>query len=127
MSGRRGFPSERWSHLDARTCADPDEAIYFGSHAESDDEGSLHQVSRSLSARLIVACGWASFAHRLLLKQQLQSHVIYRGGNSFEVAVRQLQALARGEHPLSTVDKVEFYLGTPPLLSTIGPLPCLAS
>jgi hypothetical protein len=133
MSRRRGFnrkdlrqldPSERWSRLCARACDDPDEEIYFGCHAESDAESSSDdEVSSSPSPPWVLntACEWASFAHRLLLRQQLRlkHNVVCKTRDAdhkdykLKVLGNKLQGIAQGRHVLSTVDKLEFYLGTP--------------
>jgi hypothetical protein len=117
---------------------------------DSDDEDSDESVSPPW--RLEAACEWASFAHRLLLRQELRDkHYMMRMRPSLTfcrrldafICVTQfrpghgkgridqtftcgrllvtrwhygrlLRALAKGEHPLSTMDRVEFYLNGPP-------------
>ena len=65
----------------------------------------------------MAACDWASFAHRLLLRQELRyKHCMtHKGQDVFKQYkllhyARHLRALAKGEHPLSTIDRFDFYL-----------------
>ena len=67
--------------------------------------------------RLFAACEWASFAHRLLLRQELRDkhYMTHKGQDVFKQYkllhyARHLRALAKGEHPLSTIDRFDFYL-----------------
>ena len=101
---------------------------------DSDNEGSVRREwSPSPPWIQLAASEWASFAHRLLLRQELRDkhdvlthHVssttryeIRRTQDHFKhyrlrTYGRLLQALANGRHPLSTLDRVEFYLNGHP-------------
>ena len=68
---------------------------------------------------LMAACDLASFAHRLLLRQEYRDkHYIARKTherhNKVLVYGWHMGALAKGGHPLSTVDRLKFYLNGPP-------------
>ena len=92
----------------------------------SDDEGSSEMLMRGSSPSppwvLIAACHGASFAHKLLLKHQLQhqyyvtrkTHNAHHKDYKLNALGNQLRGLAQGRHLLSMVNKLEFYLGTPP-------------
>jgi hypothetical protein len=83
---------------------------------DSDDEDD---VSPSPPWRVMAACEWASFAHRLLLRQEIRDkHYILKHKSQDVVQYsdcllqtygRVLQGLAKGTHPLSNVDRVELY------------------
>ena len=97
---------------------------------DSDDEDSDESASppwrldwtKSASQRVRLG-DWASFAHRLVLRQELRdkhymtrkrqdAFIWARGRNLIRLLTygRLLQALAKGEHPLSTMDRADFYL-----------------
>ena len=67
---------------------------------------------------VIPACDWASFAHRLMLKAELQArHCMVKQDNQAQHYIRhkllaidrQLLALEKGEHLLSIVNRLKFY------------------
>ena len=123
MSGRHGFKFLRgWVDGRVETCPSDNE--------DSDDEDSVRRNwSPSPPWRLEAACEWASFAHRLLLRQELRDkhYMLFKHYRLLLTHKRQdvfkhyklltygrlLQALAKGAHPLSTMDRVEFDLPPP--------------
>ena len=108
MSGRLGFKFLRgWVDGRVETCPSGNE--------DSDDEDS--DWSPNPPWIQMAACDWASFAHRLLLRQELRDkhYMTHKGQDVFKQYkllhyARHLRALAKGEHPLSTIDKLDFYL-----------------
>ena len=81
----------------------------------SEDEGS--DWSPSPPWRVIAACDWASFTHRLLLRKLLRDkhdvlfHSPSRSSSYGRLLIcgRLLRGLANGQHPLSRIDRLEFY------------------
>ena len=113
MSGRLGFKFLR-GELDGHveTCPSGNE--------DSDDEDWASWIQNLVTDPpwiQMAACDWASFAHRLLLRQELRDkhYMTHKGQDVFKQYkllryARHLRALAKGEHPLSTIDRFDFYL-----------------
>ena len=89
----------------------------------SDNEDSDDEDSDWSPSQRVRLGDWASFAHRLVLRQELRdkhymtrkrqdAFIWARGRNFIRLLTygRLLQALAKGEHPLSTMDRAEFYV-----------------
>ena len=97
---------------------------FLGDSDDEYDEDS--DLSPSPPWVLMAACELASFAHRLLLRQEYRekrdmarkTHGRHRKTrkphHKVLVYVRHLRAIAEGGHPLSTVDRLKFYLNGPP-------------